>query len=611
MAPNVDIVMKSHDFVGINHYLRDYPNKTRFNWFMDVCAYGVDIQSKVPYPSRISNSNPSFSDTEKLSIGTQILKWRLNNFLIGPIPFTKARELQIVTNQFFAVPKTDGTSRGILNLSDSRNFGFSINDCLDPHWCTVEYLQQLEIIELLHILGPGAYIWAKDILDGYYNINIRKHFVHKLGFYFDNKIYLFQVLPMGLASSPRIFTEFMHFPIWAFKHDKPHIYYKYVDVCDVNRLNFRSDSDITYDSERMQYKIALVDSYVDDILGGHSCEDTAWEQWDHSEKVLNVFSLPTKADKGRPPNQRNIWLGKHYDTVRQWVKLSQKKFNKYSNFIDLILGLNYVSVRTLAKIVGKARHMGTIYRPLFAFARGLEVYFNPNYLNPKKSQIIDYDRFLHVSPALKADLLTLKCAMFKAHKFGVPFEYFRKDRMSFDFIIHTDASLKTGIGATFSNGFFLQEHWEDINLYNNNRDIVWRELAAIYTSLMCISQTLGNDIMDKSIHLFTDSEACKYMLISMRSKLYRPDLQILINKICLLLLDTRINFRIDHIPGKQNIYADNLSRYTLNPLGSQSHIFHTRIDALQSLQSASDLTQYFKIDPRRLKWIDDDESNQF
>ena len=113
--------------------------------------------------------------------------------------------------------------------------------------------------------------------------------------------------------------------------------------------------------------------------------------------------------------------------------------------------------------------------------------------------------------------------------------------------------------------------------------------------------------MDKSIHLFTDNEACKYMLISMRSKLYRPDLQILINKICLLLLDTRINFRIDHIPGKQNILTDNLSRYTLNPLGSKSLIFHTRINSLQVLQSASDLTQYFKIDPRRLKWIDEDD----
>ena len=162
---------------------------------------------------RITNNNPKFSITDKIGIGRQILKWRMSQFILGPIPFNKARQMNITMNMLFAVPKTDGSSRPILNLSDRSKTGTSVNDKLDNRWCTVEYIQQKELIELLIAAGPNAWLWAKDLTDGYYNISIKKSDIAKLGFIFDGKIYLYQVLPMGLASAPRIFTEFMHFPI--------------------------------------------------------------------------------------------------------------------------------------------------------------------------------------------------------------------------------------------------------------------------------------------------------------------------------------------------------------------------------------------------------------
>lgn len=59
--------------------------------------------------------------------------------------------------------------------------------------------------------------------------------------------------------------------------------------------------------------------------------------------------------------------------------------------------------------------------------------------------------------------------------------------------------------------------------------------------------------------------ACKYMLINMRSKLSRPDLQILINSICGACIEYHFNIWMDWISTKDNYTADNLSRNINNP----------------------------------------------
>ncbi len=411
---------------------------------------------------------------------------------------------------------------------------------------------------------------------------------------------------MGLASSPRIFTEFMHFPVWAIKNDKPELYYKYIDAPKIASYVYRKDADISFDENTQQFKVALIDIYVDDLFGGHSDPTIAQQQWDHSELVLSDFGLPTKKAKGRPPNPINILLGKEYNMFLQWVRLSDVKFKKYVELLKKVFDLSDIPVRLLAKVVGKARHMGSIYRPLLAFARGIEIYFNPNYGDKSKSQLIDYDRTIKNNKNLKSDLLSLLEAMRKANQFGVPFSYFSRSIKNPDISIHTDASLNIGIGATFSNGCYIQEHWNNIELFNNKRDIVFKELAAIYTALHTLKDIYKNNLFDKTIELYTDNKACMYMLIYMRSKLYRPDLQKLINGICHLLLDYRLLMYSKHISTKKNIYADGLSRYFKDPFKDKKYLFKEHFECKSYLQKASNITKEFDLDKRCLSFEDDD-----
>ena len=279
------------------------------------------------YPPRLSNNNPSFSISEKIGIAQQLEKWLKTGIVLGPFDRDYANKNNITLHMLFGVPKPDGSTRPILNLSDKTLFNYSINNLIDPELCTVEYAQTKQVVETVRALGKNAWLWAKDLKDGYYNVSVNKRDIHKLGFIFEGKIYIFQRLPMGLSSSPNIFTEFMHFPIWAMKYDRPDLYYKKVDESLINLDNFIKDADITKSGSTA--KLALLFYYLDDILGGHPIEEKAWEQFSHSEEVLKLLSLQTKTTKSKPPAQIQQWLGKIYDTTKQWISLPSTKIKKY------------------------------------------------------------------------------------------------------------------------------------------------------------------------------------------------------------------------------------------------------------------------------------------
>ena len=50
------------------------------------------------------------------------------------------------------------------------------------------------------------------------------------------------------------------------------------------------------------------------------------------------------------------------------------------------------------------------------------------------------------------------------------------------------------------------------------------------------------------------------MLINIRAKLSRPDLQLIINEMCKICIQHEITQWVEHIPGKQNIKPEALSR---------------------------------------------------
>ena len=108
--------------------------------------------------------------------------------------------------------------------------------------------------------------------------------------------------------------------------------------------------------------------YLDHVLGRYPVKEKAWEQFSHSEKILNLLSLQTKNTKAKPPAQIQQWSRKIYNTVKQWITLPSEKIQKY--IADLKSALTYKSItqQHLLTHIGRIRHMASTYRPLAAFA---------------------------------------------------------------------------------------------------------------------------------------------------------------------------------------------------------------------------------------------------
>ena len=150
--------------------------------------------------------------------------------------------------------------------------------------------------------------------------------------------------------------------------------------------------------------------YLGDVLGSQATESGAWEQFRHSESVLKRVSLETKQSKVHRPSQTQQWLGKIFDTKRQWLSLPTNKVQKYISELQRLKSHKSVTKRNLLRHIKRTRHMTCIYRPLAAFARNLE----------KCAYSVDrLDEHIHVNRPLKNDIDLCIWAMRRASQHGM------------------------------------------------------------------------------------------------------------------------------------------------------------------------------------------------
>ncbi len=150
-------------------------------------------------------------------------------------------------------------------------------------------------------------------------------------------------------------------------------------------------------------------------------------------------------------------------------------------------------------------------------------------------------------------------------------------------------------------------NWGDILLDRPwIKDIQWRELTAVFVMVL----TQKEHWHGKRIRLFCDNMGVVWMLIRMRARLGRPDLQELIRQICEAAVEYRFHFWIDHVPGVDNVIADALSRNFHNPFASMPFLPGKAIPtATAVLQQASDDCKPYNIGHKFLDWANDDTTS--
>lgn len=638
---------------------------------------------------------------EKIGMGTQIIRWGKGDFIAGPFTKKEAKEKGISLSRFFGRPKPDGSTRPILDLSDD-SFGMnSVNGQFPKTHSAVEYMNFLELVAWVKLSGKSAFVWAKDLKDGYFNVHIAPEHGKKLGFEFDGKIWFYKVMPFGFAPAAKIFTFFMFWPLWLMKKTSPETFYHKIEVPADFRITYgnpqmtrlmrskwetvqqlkgslRSDSfarfleiqkinrifilrgksmeihEAEYWTNKKMKKVKVilkedfylrhhkgsfasadkkiptrkiicrgsvpkinpkyealnnamrnclinvpircgnsfyipaVTSYLDDIIGSGQTKGQALAQYNGSEKILQKLNLKTKESKNKEPFTEQIALGYAFDTPDEAGFIPDDFIDKAIVLVISFTRRVRIQKKEFSSAIGRVRRIGSMVRVANAFARSLEVHLYP----------WDYERveWLLVVGVLLSDLFFL-CKMLRLMRgMRVKLDFILLCPNNADVVCYTDAATTIGgIGGHFNNGEWFQVKWADLQFHrSDNRDIVWRELAAVVVAILMQRLILK----EKAICAWTDSSPAVGMLISMRASLKRPDCQTLINWLCETALITNFHIYVRHIKGENNTIADALSRFKGNPfetankyrnMPSHYNATHRNREAKDLLQQCADL----------------------
>lgn len=452
-----------------------------------VSGLPLDFIEEIDYATSKNPSN--FSQKEEIFLSSEIEKL-LSKGIIEECQHEQGEYISPI----FLTPKSDGGFRMILNLKKLNN-----------HMPYIHFKMET-IKSVLNLVTPNCYMASIDIKDAYYSIPILPEHQKLLKFSLGGKLYKFTCLPNGLCSGPRKFTKVLKPPL-----------------------------------AELRLEHISIAAYIDDLItlarSFNICFDNVWKCAQKLDKLGFVIH-PKKSVF--IPSQEIEYLGFLINSVTMTIKLTTDKKKKIFDLCQEVLLKDNVSIRIIAKLLGKftSSFQGVKYGKLHY--RGLERLK----IRALKYNKGNFDKKTSIDHYGKQDIIWWKnnvLESFNHIRLGNPL-----------FTITADAS-KTGWGAVFNKtstgGYFnLNEICMHINVL---------ELKAILFGL----QSLCDKLHNTHLKILSDNTTAVQCINNMGScKSVECD------QITKTIWDWGINRNVwltsAHIPGRLNREADEESRKT-------------------------------------------------
>ncbi len=355
--------------------LAQFRSKEELNKLADELQRGVDIGIQQDNLPEVSTSciPPPADDWVERKLAQVILKWYERGQILGPFTIEEGKEMGVRAAPVHGVPKHGGDEiRPVVHHSwPSREKWRSVNGKLRPELCTVNYVGLAAFVATAQLHGPGAWIWSRDLEDGYFNCNLRKEDQRWFAFKWKDMIWIPTVMVFGISSAPKIFTDFMQHPLKIMRMKNPVIGYIEVQESTALPVLMENEVDIIR-TGKGTVLIPCTRAYVDDFNGVHAKLKCAWQQFNIYGSTLKRLNLSPKEAKDKYPAQRQICLGTLIDTLLQRLFLPKDKHDRYVQLILDIIRCGLTSGKQLQTVVGQTRYAASLLRPLCAFVRGLE-----------------------------------------------------------------------------------------------------------------------------------------------------------------------------------------------------------------------------------------------
>ena len=405
-----------------------------------------------------------------------------------------------------SAPKKDGSSRIILDLSQP--VGGSINDGISTEACHVKYMSFDSAVNLVNATGKGCFMGKIDIKHAFRLCPVHPDDWHLLGYSWRARWFFDMRLPFGLRSSPFIFTSFSDALQWI-------LLTKFFITGHVH--------------------------YLDDFLVVASTREKCQFWMDLIVDAFEFLGVPIAKDKFEGPSQTMVFLGIEIDSVNMVIRLPQEKQDRLNRSVEVWLSKSKCIKRELLSLIGSLSFACKVIKPGRTILRRLI---------DLSTSVKKLHQHISLSACICQDLAMWR--QFLSEWNGI--SYILNPTSPNPLNLSTDASF-LGFGALFL-GKWISSPWPSSPVCSDGSQIhiFILEMFAIYAAIESWSESFKN----QQIFIFTDNES----IVSVWSSGTSKDKKLMVIVRALFFLITKLNssFSFQHVPGKDNIYSDLLSR---------------------------------------------------
>ena len=444
------------------------------------------------------------------------------------------------TVPIFTVPKPElHKYRVIQDFSYKYGQFTSINDHIPPEHTILQYISKYDIARMMQVVGPDGYAFSADVAEAFYVIPLAPSEYPLMGFKWGGKLWIFKVLGMGVASSPRTFSR----------------------VADA----------IEYAIVKRNKEVAFIDNvqlirhYADDFFGVASDKATADKVFSSMIQTMSDLNTPAKVAKNISPTKCIKLVGEILELRSpRFIGASFQRIYKALCYLVFVKLAGRIHKKQYEKLNGVLNCIAQLKFPAKAFLRRFQARISDPRLTygdwHKVDEFIELDIDWWI--AFVSNPVNTRCSL----------DYFLRKPDQGDHQVHTDAAGKEGLGGVIDGKFSFQIRWsdtiwDDVKKLRPDLDIQVQEYLGSVVAMDLFSDILQNS----SVTFYNDNPGAAGALISKAPRLWRSDMQCLTRNIAMLSITNNAMYWGIKINGDVNEYADALSRfkseYDWNALG--------------------------------------------
>ena len=413
-------------------------NAEKTKYLVDGFTNGFSLQYSGPHRIRREARNLILRVGSKKELWNKVMTEVKAGRYAGPyeeVPFKN-----FIQSPIGLVPKDKGKkTRLIFHLSYPKD-GDSVNSGIPDEYCSVEYPDFLEAIELCLAEGEACYCAKSDMSMAFRNVPMDRkswkylvlkceHPISKKTYYFVDKCLLF-----GASISCAIFQEFSNSVahIVKFRTNKPLVNY-------LDDYFFAAP------------KKLLCDGQVEEFL-----------------QVCKIINFPVSLEKTVWGTQMLTFLGLLIDTINQLICIPVDKLERAMDMIQFFLNKRNgkVIVHQIQKLAGSLNFLCRCIIPGRAFVRRLYSLYTA-----ENGKVLLPHHHVRLTEEVRMDLQLWKRFLEQPECFYRPFIDARQ-RNAKDIDMYSDASgcVTKGVGA-YCGRFWTVCKWNKIWMQENNPSI--------------------------------------------------------------------------------------------------------------------------------------------